>query len=125
MDITSVGNLSTISIVNAIVGIIGFPTLIVLIWKASRSYTLAQLELKGLNEGQKEALALAVQVKDDVSTIQNNHLHHIEEAMTELADRQIKGFDLLSKQWEKSNEVFAEIKLSLAVIGDRLPRAKK
>jgi hypothetical protein len=106
-----------------VVATIGFPTIAALIWKMARVYSQSQDELRKLTSSQTETLQLAADVKRNVDIIQNNHLAHIEDVMSNVVEHQKKGFDLLTVQWDKSNEIFGEIKTSLAVIGDRLPRA--
>ena len=95
-----------------IIRILGWPTLLgVLVW-AIRTWDKGQRQFTEIGENTKTAVTGVAQVKAQVDVIQTNHLAHLQDGITRLADSN-----------DKAVEVLGEIKTGIAVLRDRFPRA--
>lgn len=94
-----------------IVRILGWPTLLgVLVW-AIRTWDKGQRQFAEIGENTKTAVAGVAQVKAQVDTIQTNHLAHLQDGITRLADSN-----------DKAVEVLHDIKTGIGILSDRFPR---
>lgn len=95
-----------------IVRILGWPTLLgVLVW-AIRTWDKGQRQFQEISENTKTAVVGVEQVKMQVTTMQTNHLAHLQDGITRLANSN-----------DAAVEVLGEIKTGIAVLTDRFPRA--
>ena len=95
-----------------IIRTLGWPVLVsVLVW-AIRTYDKGTRQFKEIGENTKTAVAGVEQVKVQVATMQSNHLAHLQDGITRLANSN-----------DAAVEVLGEIKTGIAVLTDRFPRA--
>lgn len=95
-----------------IVRVCGWPTLLgAFVW-AVRKWDASQIAFKEIGENTKTAVAGVEEVKSQVTTMQTNHLAHLQDGISRLADSN-----------DAAVVVLHEIKTGIAVLSDRLPRA--
>lgn len=100
-----------LEVIDYAVRILGWPTLLGTIVWVIRKYDAGQAEFKKLSETTNQAAQGVAVVQQQVTTIQTNHLAHLQEGIAEVA-----------KTNAAAVEVLHEINNGIKIVLDRVPR---
>src|SRR3981189_848994 len=84
-----------LELVDTIIRIIGWPTMIGMIIWVVRKWDNGQREIKELGDNTRLAVQSIAIVKTEVDTIKTNHLAHLQEGITLVAASNERAVDLL------------------------------
>jgi hypothetical protein len=97
-----------LDLIDELIRIVGWPTLIGAFLWASRQWYSGQQEVKEMAENTKRAVSGVAEVKNQVDLITNNHLSHLQDGILRLADSN-----------DKAVVVLQDIKTGIAILADR------
>jgi len=101
-----------LDLVEEVIRMIGWPSLAAAFVWTIRKYDAGQRKFEEIGKNTEIAVKGVAEVKTAVDTIQNNHLHHLQEGITRLAESN-----------DAAVAVLQSIDKGITVLQDRLPRS--
>jgi len=100
-----------LDLIDELVRILGWPALFGVIAWVIRKYDAGQAEFKKLGENTALAVQGITQVKQQVDTLETNHIAHLQ-----------IGINAVAKSNDQAVEVLREINKGIGIVLDRVPR---